>query len=150
MKMYEYKYTLLEGIWGISITIFGEVCDKKDILDEVIAVREGIYLSFSSKPLRLNEIFCKEDRTAIYKAVDMLADYIKINSLLGNNTVIKICSLQYDVCYYQEEGMLIAMLYWCAKTFHFELQGIKSHFDHMKNRYIFDLNGMVIKKLDIC
>lgn len=143
--MYEYKYTLLEGRWGISITIFGEVYDKKDILDEIIAVREGIYLSFTNKPLRVNEIFCKEDRVAIYKAVDMLGDYIKINSPLQNNTVIRICSLQYDLCYYQEEGMLVAMLYWCAKKFNFELQGIKSHFDHVSNRHIFDLSEMVIK-----
>ncbi len=146
--MYEYKYTLLEGRWGISITIFGELYDKNDVFDEIIAVRDGIYLSFSNKPLRKNEIFCKEDREAIYKAVDMIGDYIKVNSPLQNNTIIKICSLQYDLCYYQEEGMLIAMLNWCAKAFNFELQGIKSHFDHEKNRHIFDLSEMVVKNFE--
>ncbi|WP_285945699.1 hypothetical protein [Thomasclavelia cocleata] len=29
-------------------------------------------------------------------------------------TTIQICSLQYDICYYQEEAMVVAMLNWCS------------------------------------
>lgn len=99
---------------------------------------DGIYLSFSNKPLVKNEMFCEEDRNAIFKAVDMVGDRIHMNSPFHNNTVIKICSLQYDLCYYQEEGMVVVILNWCAKTFHFDMKEVRSSFDYINNRYIYD------------
>ncbi|MGN0403125.1 MAG: hypothetical protein ACI4HQ_12825 [Acetatifactor sp.] len=139
--MEKHKYMLLKGRWGISISIFGEVYDKRYFGDECIVVHNGIYLSFSKNPLIKNEIFCEEDRTAIFKAIDMVSEYILLYSQFRNNTVIQICSLQYSLCYYQEEAMLVAMLNWCAETFNFELQEINTYFDNTNNKYIFDLSA---------
>lgn len=139
--MEKHDYILLKGRWGISISIFGEVYDKRYFCDECIEVHKGIYLSFSKNPLIKNEIFCEEDRTAIFKAINMVSDYILLNSQFHNNTVIQICSLQYDLCYYQEEAMLVAMLNWCAETFNFDLQEVRANFDYSNNRYSFDLSA---------
>lgn len=139
--MEKHKYMLQKGRWGISISIFGEVYDKKYFSDEYIVVHDDIYLSFSRNPLIKNEIFCEEDRTAIFKAIDMVSEYILLYSQFHNNTVIQICSLQYSLCYYQEEAMLVAMLNWCAETFNFKLREINAYFDNSNNKYIFDLSA---------
>ena len=139
--MEKHTYTLLKGSWGISITIFGRIFDKAFLGDDSIIADDGIYLSFSKEPLIRNEIFCKEDRESIFKAVKMVRDYIVSNSPFHNNTVIQICSLQYSLCYYQEEAMIAAMLNWCSKTFHFELKRIDSRFDYENNKYIFDFHN---------
>ena len=142
--MEKHDYMLLKGRWGISITIFGEVYDKRHFGDECIEVHKGTYLSFSKNPLIKNEIFCEEDRNAIIKATNMVSNHILLNSRFHNNTVIQICSLQYDLCYYQEEAILVAMLNWCAETFNFDLQEVKAHFDYLNNRYFFDLSAFDI------
>lgn len=135
--MKEYKYILFKGRWGISITIYGEVFDKKLFKDDCIEVCSGIWLSFTKHPLVENEIFCEEDRESIFYSIDMVKQQILSNSQFINGTVIQICSLQYSVCYYQKEAMLVAMMNWCSKVFGFEQKEIPSNFDKKKNRYIF-------------
>ncbi len=108
------------------------------------AVYDGVYLSFCKEPLIKNEVFCKEDRESIFKAIKMVGANIISNSPFHNNTVIQICSLQYSLCYYQEEAMVVAMLNWCSKTFNFELKNIESRFDYENNKYIFDLKEYTV------
>lgn len=136
--MEEHKYVLLKGRWGISITIFGQIFDKTIYKGESIAVDKGVFLSFSKEPIIKNEVFCEEDRESIYKAIKMVGNEIEKNNPFSHNVVIQICSLQYSLCYYQEEAMIIAMIYWCSKVFGFRLKEIGSKFDYLNNRYIFD------------
>ena len=137
--MEKHVYILFKGSWGISITIYGQVFDKNFFKDDYVTVGNGVYLSFCKEPLVKNEIFCKDDRESIFKAIKLVENNIISNSPFHNNTVIQICSLQYSLCYYQEEAMIIAMLNWCSKTFNFELKSIESRFDYINNKYIFDL-----------
>ncbi|MCM1184573.1 MAG: hypothetical protein NC337_14475 [Roseburia sp.] len=113
------------------------MCDKKYFDDDCIPVWERLYLSFSKSPLIKNEVFCEEDRTAIFRAIFMVKDKILLQDK-SRETVIRIGSLQYDVCYYQAEAMTAAMLNWCAEAFHFELPDIRVDFDTVNNRYVFD------------
>lgn len=136
--MEEYKYILFKGRWGISITIYGLVFDKKLFQDDCIEVCSRLGLSFSKNPLVDNEIFCREDREAIFSAIDMVKQHILSNSQFLNGTVIQICSLQYNECYYQKEAMVVAMMNWCSKVFGFECREIVSSFDKEKNKYIFE------------
>lgn len=136
--MEEYKYILFKGRWGISITIYGQVFDKKLFNEDCIEVCSGLWLSFSKHPLINNEIFCEEDRQAIFLAVDTVKQHILLNSQFSSRTVIQICSLQYSVCYYQKEAMTVAMMNWCSKVFGFEYKEIASSFDTERNRYIFE------------
>ena len=55
--MEKYNYKLFKGRWGISITIYGEVIEKKVFKEDCIVVRDNIYLSFSKDPLIKNELF---------------------------------------------------------------------------------------------
>ena len=137
--MEKYNYKLFKGRWGISITIYGEVIEKKIFKEDCIVVRDNIYLSFSKDPLIKNELFCEEDRNAIFKALNMVAEDIVSNTQCHDGIVIQICSLQYDVCCYQEEDMVVAMLNWCSQVFGFELENIESIFDDSLNKYIFDI-----------
>lgn len=138
--MERYKYILFEGRWGISITIYGQVYSKNSFQDDCIEVCTGLWLSFSKYPLSENEIFCEEDRDAIYSALDMVKYDILSNSQAANGVVIQICSLQYSVCFYQKEAMIAAMINWCSKVFDFESKEIKSKFDKKSNKYIFDFS----------
>lgn len=142
--MEKHVYILLKGSWGISIAIYGRVFDKTFFEEDSVAVSDGVYLSFCKEPLIKNEVFCKEDRESIFKAIKMVGDNIISNSPFHNNTVIQICSLQYSLCYYQEEAMVVAMLNWCSKTFNFELKNIDSKFDYENNKYIFNLKEYVV------
>lgn len=143
--MEKHVYTLLKGSWGISIAIYGQVFDKTFFKDDSFIVNNGVHLSFCKEPLVKNEVFCMEDRESIFRAIKMVEDNIITNSPFHNDTVIQICSLQYSLCYYQEEAMVMAMLNWCSKTFHFELKNIDSRFDYENNKYIFDLPGYVVR-----
>ena len=98
--MEKYNYKLFKGRWGISITIYGEVIEKKVFKEDCIVVRDNIYLSFSKDPLIKNELFCEEDRNAIFKALNMVAEDIVLHTQCHDGIVIQICSLQYDVCCY--------------------------------------------------
>lgn len=137
--MEEHRYTLFKGRWGISINIFGQVIDKKMFGDDCLPICEGLWLSFSIIPLDENEIFCQDDREAIYSAIDMVKHLIMPNTPFSEGTVIQICSLKYNVCYYQKEAMVVAMINWCSKVFNFKYKVIESSFDKENNRYIFDI-----------
>lgn len=139
--MEKYNYKLFKGRWGISITIYGEVIEKKVFKEDCIVVRDNIYLSFSKDPLIKNELFCEEDRNAIFKALNMVAEDIVLHSQCHDGIVIQICSLQYDVCCYQEEAMVVAMLNWCSQVFGFKLENIESIFDNSLNKYVFEFSA---------
>lgn len=139
--MEKYNYKLFKGRWGISITIYGEVIEKKVFKEDCIVVRDNIYLSFSKDPLIKNELFCKEDRNAIFKALNMVAEDIVLHTQCHDGIVIQICSLQYDVCCYQEEAMVVAMLNWCSQVFGFKLENIESIFDNSLNKYVFEFSA---------
>lgn len=139
--MEKYNYKLFKGRWGISITIYGEVIEKKVFKEDCIVVRDNIYLSFSKDPLIKNELFCEEDRNAIFKALNMVAEDIVSNTQCHDGIVIQICSLQYDVCCYQEEAMVVAMLNWCSQVFGFKLENIESIFDNSLNKYVFEFSA---------
>ena len=139
--MEKYNYKLFKGRWGISITIYGKVFEKKYFNEEYIAVRDNVYLSFSKKPLLKNELFCEEDRNAIFKALNMVAEDITLHTQFCDGTVIQICSLQYSLCYYQEEAMVVAMLNWCSRAFGFKLEDIESKFDYNLNKYVFNISA---------
>lgn len=139
--MEKYNYKLFKGRWGISITIYGEVIEKKFFKEDCIVVRDNIYLSFSKDPLIKNELFCEEDRNAIFKALNMVAEDIVSNTQCHDGIVIQICSLQYDVCCYQEEAMVVAMLNWCSQVFGFKLENIESIFDNSLNKYVFEFSA---------
>ena len=104
-----------------------------------MVVRDNVYLSFSKNPLIKNELFCEEDRNAIFKALNMIAEDIALHTQYHDGTVIQICSLQYDVCYYQKEAMVVAMLNWCSQVFGFELENIENKFNNRLNQYIFEI-----------
>ena len=139
--MEKYNYKLFKGRWGISITICGEVIEKKVFKEDCIVVRDNIYLSFSKDPLIKNELFCEEDRNAIFKALNMVAEDIVLHTQCHDGIVIQICSLQYDVCCYQEEAMVVAMLNWCSQVFSFKLENIESIFDNSLNKYVFEFSA---------
>lgn len=139
--MEKYNYKLFKGRWGISITIYGEVIEKKIFKEDCIVVRDNIYLSFSKDPLIKNELFCEEDRNAIFKALNMVAEDIVLHTQCHDGIVIQICSLQYDVCCYQEEDMVVAMLNWCSQVFGFKLENIESIFDNSLNKYVFEFSA---------
>lgn len=132
---------MFKGRWGISITIYGEVIEKKVFKEDCIVVRDNIYLSFSKDPLIKNELFCEEDRNAIFKALNMVAEDIVLHTQCHDGIVIQICSLQYDVCCYQEEAMVVAMLNWCSQVFGFKLENIESIFDNSLNKYVFEFSA---------
>ncbi len=139
--MEKYNYKLFKGRWGISITIYGEVIEKKVFKEDCIVVRDNIYLSFSKDPLIKNELFCEEDRNAIFKVLNMVAEDIVLHTQCHDGIVIQICSLQYDVCCYQEEAMVVAMLNWCSQVFGFKLENIESIFDNSLNKYVFEFSA---------
>ena len=139
--MEKYNYKLFKGRWGISITIYGEVIEKKVFKEDCIVVRDNIYLSFSKDPLIKNELFCEEDRNAIFKALNMVAEDIVLHTQCHDGIVIQICSLQYDVCCYQEEARVVAMLNWCSQVFGFKLENIESIFDNSLNKYVFEFSA---------
>ena len=139
--MEKYNYKLFKGRWGISITIYGEVIEKKVFKEDCIVVRDNIYLSFSKDPLIKNELFCEEDRNAIFKELNMVAEDIVLHTQCHDGIVIQICSLQYDVCCYQEEAMVVAMLNWCSQVFGFKLENIESIFDNSLNKYVFEFSA---------
>ena len=141
MHLAKYNYKLFKGRWGISITIYGEVIEKKVFKEDCIVVRDNIYLSFSKDPLIKNELFCEEDRNAIFKALNMVAEDIVLHTQCHDGIVIQICSLQYDVCCYQEEAMVVAMLNWCSQVFGFKLENIESIFDNSLNKYVFEFSA---------
>lgn len=71
----------------------------------------------------------------------MVAEDIVLHTQCHDGIVIQICSLQYDVCCYQEEAMVVAMLNWCSQVFGFKLENIESIFDNSLNKYVFEFSA---------
>lgn len=137
--MKKHKYTLFNGRWGISILICGKIFNKNYFEEDCIVVRDGIWLSFNRHPLIGNEIFANEDKDSILRGIGNVSDKILLQSEFHDRTVIQICSLQYSLCYYQEDAMVVAMMNWCAKVFNFRFNEIESNFDYKNNKYIFKI-----------
>lgn len=72
------------------------------------------------------------------KIYSTATNYFKSNTKFSDGMVIKICSIQYDECYYQKEAMVPTMINWCEKVFGFQYKEIKTAFDKQNNKYIFD------------
>ena len=73
--------------------------------------------------------------------LNLFAEDIVSHTQCHDGIVIQICSLQYDVCCYQEEDMVVAMLNWCSQVFGLKLENIESIFDNSLNKYVFGFSA---------
>lgn len=140
--MVVYHYKVFKSIWFISIKVSAEI-DKKKESEGDIKLCDELWIRYKEKSLN-GLLFSECDKRAVEKGLLNVADEILLHSKYMDKTVIEICSLDFDIAYYQEEGLSVAMMYWAEKAFGFSLKGLKVDFDNEKNRYLFEYNGKLI------
>lgn len=86
------------------------------------------------------ELFCQEDTIYLVKGLKLVGSKI-IEKSIFDNTLIEVCSLQFSICYFQEDALIPAMMSWAAFAFDFEIPQIYVDFDKKNNKYIFDFNN---------
>lgn len=135
----EAQYYVQKSSWWIYIKIVAEAVDyhnKQNIYDAV-NVGDGLWIAYTDVPLIKGELFTEDDLVYLIKGLNMVKDQLRANSKY-KGTLIVIQSLQYSPCDFQEEGLIAAMMQWCAQYFGFDCPEFKVEFDKNNNRYVFE------------
>ena len=139
--MKRYDYAIKGGPYGVFITILGEVksieeCSEYDQITRCIAIewKPGMVMK--------GERFCDEDKKSIIEAIKRIE--FSDSTLQKERKVICIYSLQYSVCDFQQEGLTVAMMFWCQKYLNANIGIIEARFDNTAKRYSFYQNDKMI------
>lgn len=137
--MIEHQYVILKTNWGINIKICAEYTDFDNVYLKSGGVKivDGLWLKYADKFLIKHKRFYAGDFPYLMKGLEIVQKSI-INNSIYKNTLIIICDIQYNLCDFQEEGLIVAMIEWAAKAFDFEPPKINASFEKQENRYIFD------------
>lgn len=140
--MIEYTYHVCKSSWCIHIKIIAKIVDVS--LQQNMKchkVCNGVYFRFSENPIIESEKFCEEDEIYLVKGLELVSSKISDKSTF-DNTLIEVCSLQFSLCDFQEEGLVPAMMGWAAVAFDFKIDPIIVNFDKKTNKYIFDFKDL--------
>ena len=132
------KCSICKSSWAIDIKIIAEIksfTGSNNICKEIC---DGIWFSVIPQPLVKGEVFWEEDIKWLIEGIKYVREMIIKNSKYGNKTWIEIGSLQFSICDFQEDALPIAMMYWAAKSFGFEMPDVEVTFDKTENRYLFE------------
>lgn len=143
-----HKYRMRKTAWGIAINIYGRVCDynkffnNKEFLENVVKICEGISVLFLPDE---NENVGPHDSYNQMHPDDyhyILEGLIKVSQDIVHftkykNTLIIINRLEYNLCDFQEEGIIAGMMEWAARAFGFECPKIDAIYQKDINRYIY-------------
>ena len=137
--MNEYHYRVLKSDWFISIKIIGDILQNQEN-EKNKEIYKGIFITYSSKMPSLISL-SKTDRYAIETGLYLVRNEIISSSKFQKGTLINILDIMYDFFYFQEEGLVVATMYWAADAFGFELSEIKEGYDKENKRYTFLYKG---------
>lgn len=139
--MLEYTYHVCKSSWCINIKILAKIIDmslQQDV--NCHKVCNKVWFRFAEEPVIKGELFCQEDTIYLVKGLKLVGSKI-IEKSIFDNTLIEVCSLQFSICYFQEDALIPAMMSWAAFAFDFEIPQIYVDFDKKNNKYIFDFNN---------
>jgi len=140
--MHTYNYKMTSGPYGIFITIVGDLAKPQDC-DCLEKVTDSIMVSFEPGVVVCNEKLCFEDQFSIKKAIQMIDKYCKHKS--NDVIAIRINSIQYNQCDFQQNGLIAAMICFCKELLLLECSDVVSWYDTVSHRYEFSFEGQLIE-----
>lgn len=143
--MIHHKYKILICRWGISIDLFGDICNYSSYTNAVadntrcFDVDDSVHILFAPQKLPDYKYINihPDDYIFIVKGIKNVLGSIKKYSPF-NNTLIIFNEAIYNECFFQEEGLIVTSMEWASKAFGFECPKVAVSFDKNNNRYIFD------------
>ncbi len=135
--MYSTTYTMRNGSWDVYIKLFIQI-KEFDMDEQCIKISNNIGIKFADFPLKPTEKFVENDMKYLVNGLNIikntLSKYIDEKGIL-----IEINSIElWDVQYFQEEGLTMAIIKLMSEIYGFEVPKIPVHFDRQLNKYIFE------------
>lgn len=132
MINYKHKYRVIKSSWGIAIDIDGAVMSITDFKDKdnCKEIYPGIWWFCEMDPLSQGEA-----SHWLLKGLEILYNDILKYSPYKDGTLIIIKSYWFNMCDFQEEGLVAAIIEWVAKALNFDLPHIDVSFCKDTNRY---------------
>lgn len=136
--MIEHQYVILKTNRGINIKICAEYTDFVNVhlKSGGMKIVDGLWLKYADKSLIEHKRFYNSDFPYLMKGLEIVQKSI-INNSIYKNTLIIIHDVQYNLCDFQEEGLIAVMIGWAAKAFNFEPPKINVVFQKQKKQICF-------------
>ena len=134
--MYSYTYVTKKTDWEICIIINAEIKQFRD-QTQCKKICDGIWFSVTDTPRTKGQTIIDEDTKNLIEGIKIIREKIVESSEYKDKTWIEIDSLQFSDCYFQEDALPIAMMYWAAQAFGFEMPSVDVTFDKTENKYLF-------------
>ena len=143
-----HKYRMIKTSWGIAIDIYGRVCDydvlgdNKIFLENVVKICDEISILFlpdKNEKVGPNESYNQmhpDDYHYLLEGLKKVSQDI-LRYTKYKNTLIIINRMEYNLCDFQEEGIVAGIMEWAAKAFGFESPKIEAIYQKEVNRYIY-------------
>lgn len=131
-QKFKYDYHLIKSSWGISISFFGNLVSNEKTFESVNnIVKYTISNKISNKEKRLLvkgiQLFCSNCTDSIFI-----------------EQIICFDSLAYNLCDYQDEGLVAGTIECLSYLSGLSLPDINVFFDKSKNKYCYCLNGKAL------
>lgn len=154
-----HKYRILKTSWGIAINIYGTVYDYDRYIqsngalnnDNVSKICDGVSVLFAPEknenvgPHDAYNQMHPNDYPYMVEGLKNVSEQIRVNTCY-KNTLIVITRLEFSLCDFQEEGLIVGTMEWAAKAFDFKCPHIEVKYQRDINRYIYDFNSAGPKK----
>ncbi|MEU8078914.1 hypothetical protein AB0B31_26175 [Catellatospora citrea] len=136
-----YKYRLLRGSWGISISIDAvhEYVTEGTVTDVRVAPR--IYVRVLDQRLT-----AAESQLIVQGVRDVVPELQRL--LEPKDSVISVRSVDFALTDFQEEGLRAAMIGWTNQYFEITAPMPAVAFDSAENRYVFTFGGPGAEQVD--
>ncbi len=137
--MKQYKFEARGGSYGVFISIVADnmhsdKCDNYEWITEDLAVK------WAPGNVIKGERICAEDKESIIQAIKLISvDRVTVNRV---GSVICIYSIQYSLCDFQQEGLIVAMMHWCEENMGAKIGNNEFVFDKDLHRYKLIHNGV--------
>lgn len=137
--MYEYVYRTSAGSFMVYAKIVADVKKaNKNKLESYMKISDGLWFTCTSEPIIKGELFHPGDVKELIKGLKLVDSKIIENSTYKSETLIELYSLQFDLCYFQQDALPVAMMGWAASTFRFEMPLVEVRFDRATRKFDFD------------
>lgn len=135
--MYSSLYFIKNGGYSIWIKLFATI-KPLNLKKDYNIITEKIGIKFADKPLNPIEKFCNDDMTYLIKGLEIIKDILS-QYIDDVGILIEINSIEiFDVQYFQEECLTIAIIKLMSEIYNFEIPNISYHFDENSYKYIYE------------
>lgn len=139
-----YYYKMFISKWGIAFIITFGYCKNSESIykDKSKFIENGIYFYDLNNQSDNYCLLLEKDFNYLKYGLKLVSKQIVNHCIYKKDTLILLKEIKYDLCYFQKEALVDAVIRWAAKTFLFLFLRPQITFDKKSNQYLFDFTNI--------